>query len=58
MGGTAEIGTQLWCVAPGRYELRRATLPPPGDDGLLIRSLVSAVSRGTERLVLEGAVPP
>lgn len=58
MGGTAEIGTQLWCVAPGRYELRRATLPPSGDDGLLIRSLVSAVSRGTERLVLEGAVPP
>jgi len=53
---------QLWCVAPGRYEIRQSPLDPPplpshGDDTLTIRTLVSAVSRGTERLVLEGAVP-
>lgn len=53
----SETAGQLWCVAPGRYELRRALLGPAGDDMLTVRALASAVSRGTERLVLEGAVP-
>ena len=49
--------TALWSVAPGRAELRRETLPPPGDGEALVRSLASGVSRGTERLVLAGRVP-
>lgn len=48
---------QLWCVAPGRYELRRAPLGARPEDSLTVRTLVSGVSRGTERLVLQGAVP-
>lgn len=49
---------QLWCVAPGHYELKPAPLGEAGADMLSVRTLASAVSRGTERLVLEGAVPP
>lgn len=48
----------LWIVAPGRAELREETLPPPAPDQALVRCLASALSRGTERLVLEGRVPP
>lgn len=48
---------QLWCVAPGRYELRDALLDEGQADTLTIRTLASAISRGTERLVLEGRVP-
>lgn len=48
---------QLWCVEPGRYEVRQAPLGDMPADGLTLRTIVSAVSRGTERLVLEGAVP-
>lgn len=48
---------QLWCVAPGRYEVRQAPLGDAPADGLTLRTIVSAISRGTERLVFEGAVP-
>ena len=48
----------LWTVAPGRCELRRETLRPRGADEVLVRTLASGVSRGTERLVLHGRVPP
>jgi threonine dehydrogenase-like Zn-dependent dehydrogenase len=47
----------LWYVAPGVAELRRATLPLPGADEVLVRTLFSGLSRGTERLVFEGRVP-
>ncbi|MFT8245677.1 zinc-dependent alcohol dehydrogenase [Roseomonas sp. BN140053] len=47
----------LWCVAPGRAELREEALPAPGPDQVLVRALASGVSRGTERLVLAGRVP-
>lgn len=48
---------QLWAVQPGRYELRETALGEQPDDMLIIRAIASGVSRGTERLVLEGAVP-
>jgi len=47
----------FWIVAPNRGELRRETLPEPGD-GMLVRTLASGVSRGTEALVFAGRVPP
>ena len=47
----------LWITAPGRAELRAEMLPVPAADGVLVRMLHSALSRGTERLVLEGRVP-
>jgi len=48
----------LWYTAPGKAELRAARLPAPGAGEVLIRMLYSGVSRGTERLVFEGRVPP
>lgn len=43
----------LWCVAPGQVELREGA---PGD-GVLVTTLYTGISRGTERLVFEGRVP-
>ena len=48
----------LWTVAPGQAEIRDEALPLPGAGQALVRAVVSGVSRGTERLVLEGRVPP
>ncbi len=47
----------LWAVAPGRAEIRDEALPSPGAGQALVRAVASGVSRGTERLVLEGRVP-
>jgi len=47
----------LWFVPPGRTEIREADLPEPGPDDVLVRTLYTAVSRGTESLVLQGRVP-
>jgi NADPH:quinone reductase-like Zn-dependent oxidoreductase len=48
---------QLWCSGARRYDLRRDPLGAIGPDMLMVRALASAISRGTERLVFEGAVP-
>jgi NADPH:quinone reductase-like Zn-dependent oxidoreductase len=45
----------LWIVAAGRCELREETL---GTEGMLVRSIASGISRGTEALVFNGHVPP
>jgi NADPH:quinone reductase-like Zn-dependent oxidoreductase len=50
--------TAFWVTGPGRGELRPAALPPAGPDDVLVRTLHTGVSRGTETLVLEGRVPP
>jgi threonine dehydrogenase-like Zn-dependent dehydrogenase len=46
----------LWYVGRGAIELRSEPLAAPGADEVLVRTLFSGVSRGTERLVLDGAV--
>src|SRR5690606_28042119 len=38
-------------------EIREVALPAPGPDEVLVRSLYSGVSRGTEMLVFRGGVP-
>lgn len=48
----------FWIRAPGVGELRRAAVPVPGDDEVVVRALRSGVSRGTETLVFRGEVPP
>lgn len=48
----------VWYQNSGEVVLRRATLPKPGPGFARIRSLYSGISRGTERLVLAGRVPP
>lgn len=47
----------LWTIAPGRAVLREEGLRAPRDGEVLVRTLFSGVSRGTERLVFEGKVP-
>jgi NADPH:quinone reductase-like Zn-dependent oxidoreductase len=53
-----EDAEALWYVAPGRAEMRRETVPTPKSGEVLVRALHGAISRGTERLVLSGRVPP
>src|SRR5436305_2945106 len=48
----------FWLREPGRGEIRPVTLPEPGRDDVLVRTLRSGVSRGTETLVFRGGVPP
>src|SRR3984893_8659924 len=47
----------FWVTAPGHGEIRAQRLPSPGHGELLIRTLRSAISRGTETLVFRGEVP-
>jgi threonine dehydrogenase-like Zn-dependent dehydrogenase len=47
----------FWVVAPGRGEIRPLPLRPPAPGEVLIRTVASAVSRGTESLVFRGEVP-
>ncbi len=47
----------LWYTGPGRAELREESVAPPGPNALRVRALFSGISRGSERLVLNGRVP-
>ncbi|MFD4510124.1 dehydrogenase [Streptomyces sp. NPDC058457] len=47
----------FWLRSPGHGELRDLTLAEPGEGEVLVRSLYSGVSRGTETLVFRGGVP-
>jgi threonine dehydrogenase-like Zn-dependent dehydrogenase len=47
----------FWLRSPGEGEIRQVELPPPGADDVLVRTLFSGVSRGTEALVFRGGVP-
>ena len=48
----------FWLRAPGIGEIRPVMLPEPGRDEVMVRTLRSGVSRGTETLVFRGGVPP
>lgn len=47
----------FWITSPGAGEIRSVKLPEPGPDEVLIRTLYSGISRGTETLVFRGGVP-
>ncbi|GAA3170666.1 MULTISPECIES: zinc-dependent alcohol dehydrogenase [Streptomyces] len=47
----------FWLRSPGHGEIRTVGLPLPGPDDVLIRTLATGVSRGTETLVFRGEVP-
>jgi threonine dehydrogenase-like Zn-dependent dehydrogenase len=53
--GTAHA---FWLSAPGHGEIRPVTLPRPGRGDVVVRTVRSGVSRGTETLVFRGGVPP
>jgi threonine dehydrogenase-like Zn-dependent dehydrogenase len=48
----------FWLREPGLGEIRPVALPEPGPDDVVVRTLRSAISRGTETLVFRGGVPP
>jgi len=59
MGGGGIGGARAFYVtAPGRGEIRPVDLPRPAAGDVLVRTLHTAISRGTEALVFEGRVPP
>jgi len=47
----------FWVTGPGRGEIRTSPLASPGPGDVVVRTLFSGVSRGTEALVLRGGVP-
>src|SRR5262245_11432420 len=52
------IAEAFWVREPGCGEIRAVGLPEPGPDDVVVRTLRSGVSRGTETLVFRGGVPP
>jgi hypothetical protein len=49
--------TAFWTTGPGQGAIHGETLRSPGPGEVLVRSLASGISRGTERLVFHGGVP-
>ena len=48
----------FWVTAPGRGELLDGPLFDPKPNEVLIRTLYTGISRGTESRVFRGEVPP
>lgn len=53
----SEHARAFWVVEPGLGQLLREELPLPATGEVLVRTLYSALSRGTESLVFHGRVP-
>ena len=49
--------TAYWVDAPAQGSLRREAVPVPDADEVLVRTLHTGISRGTESLVVRGEVP-
>jgi threonine dehydrogenase-like Zn-dependent dehydrogenase len=47
----------FWTTGPGRGEIREETLAPPREGEVLVRTLATGISRGTEAIVFAGRVP-
>ncbi|GAA4602464.1 zinc-binding alcohol dehydrogenase [Actinoplanes octamycinicus] len=47
----------FWLPSPGQGEIRTESVPDPGPGEVMVRTLHSGVSRGTETLVFQGRVP-
>jgi threonine dehydrogenase-like Zn-dependent dehydrogenase len=52
------MARQFWIREPGQGEIVRTELPPRQAGQVLVRTLYSGISRGTEALVFRGEVPP
>ena len=57
VGSGSPTASALWLLEPGVGEIRPVPLPAPGPEDVLVRTLRSAISRGTESLVFAGRVP-
>lgn len=57
MTGGDNMAEALWYAGPGQAVIRPERLPPLRDGYVRVRSMTSAISRGTEALVAAGRVP-
>ncbi|NNE39264.1 MAG: oxidoreductase, partial [Gammaproteobacteria bacterium] len=57
MGGHKLLSRQLWFTSPGQVEIREQPLPQLETNQVLIESLCSAISTGTEMLVFRNQLP-
>jgi threonine dehydrogenase-like Zn-dependent dehydrogenase len=53
----ARLAQAFWLREPGCGEIRPIGLPEPGTGDVVVRTVRSGISRGTETLVFRGAVP-
>ncbi|AWK10295.1 dehydrogenase [Streptomyces spongiicola] len=51
------VARAFWLNSPGQGEIRDVRLAEPAEGDVVVRSLCSGVSRGTESLVFRGGVP-
>lgn len=51
------VARAFWLNSPGQGEIRKVRLAEPDEGDVVVRSLCSGVSRGTESLVFRGGVP-
>lgn len=54
---SADTSSALWYCGPRQVELREEALSRPGAGDVRVRTLYSAISRGTESLVFGGRIP-
>ncbi len=55
--GKMHVARALWYAKPGVVEQRAAPLRPPQPNEARVRTVFSGISRGTERLILNGRIP-
>src|SRR5215216_289855 len=55
--GPPRYAHAFWLCEPGVGELRPVSLPQPRPEDVVVRTLRSGISRGTETLVFRGGVP-
>jgi len=56
-GSLRQDACAFWLCQPGVGEIRSVSLPSPGPDDVVVQTLRSGISRGTETLVFRGGVP-
>jgi hypothetical protein len=54
----ADAAQAFWVVGPARGEIRPEPLRSPGEDDVVVRTMYTGISRGTEAIVFQGRVPP
>jgi NADPH:quinone reductase-like Zn-dependent oxidoreductase len=54
---SADTASSLWYCGPGKAEIRQELLSTPRAGEIRVKTLYSAISRGTESLVFDGRVP-
>jgi NADPH:quinone reductase-like Zn-dependent oxidoreductase len=57
VSASADTALALWYRGPGQVELRLEAIGPPGAGEVRVKTVYSAISRGTEALVFGGRIP-